>query len=81
MVLGVSLLVSIVEGGVPNGGYIGEVLTISVFGFPPSALPPMILVGTVTDPTSTLVNATGDPASAMLISRLTVGKDWMEETV
>ncbi len=81
MVLGVSLLVSIVEGGVPNGGYIGEVLTISVFGFPPSALPPMILVGTVTDPTSTLVNATGDPASAMLISRLTIGKDWMEETV
>jgi Na+/H+-dicarboxylate symporter len=79
MVLGVSLLVSIVEGGVPNGGYIGEVLTISVFGFPPSALPPMILVGTVTDPTSTLVNATGDPASAMLISRLTLGKDWMEE--
>ena len=69
LVLGVALLVSIVEGGIPNGGYIGEVLTISVFGFPASALPALILVGTVTDPISTLVNATGDTVSAMLIAR------------
>lgn len=78
LVLGVSLLVSIVEGGIPNGGYIGEILTVSVFGFPPSALPPLILVGTVTDPISTLVNATGDAVSAMLITRFTKGRAWVE---
>jgi Na+/H+-dicarboxylate symporter len=78
LVLGISLLVSIVEGGIPNGGYIGEILTVSVFGFPPSALPPLILVGTITDPISTLVNATGDAVSAMLITRFTKGRKWVE---
>jgi hypothetical protein len=33
--LGMTVLVSIVEGGIPNGGYIGELLFISAYGFPP----------------------------------------------
>jgi Na+/H+-dicarboxylate symporter len=78
-VLGLSLLVSVVEGGIPNGGYIGEVLTISVFGLPPEALPPMIFIGTVTDAISTLVNATGDTVSAMLITRLVKGRHWVDQ--
>ena len=78
LVIGVSLLISVVEGGIPNGGYIGEILTVSVFGFSPAVIPPLILVGTVTDTISTLVNATGDTVSAMLIARLVQGKQWME---
>jgi Na+/H+-dicarboxylate symporter len=67
--LGITVLVSIVEGGIPNGGYIGELLFISAYGFPPEALPPAIIIGTLIDPIATLLNATGDTAAAMVINR------------
>ncbi|MES2266754.1 MAG: dicarboxylate/amino acid:cation symporter [Bacteroidota bacterium] len=67
--LGMTVLVSIVEGGIPNGGYIGELLFISAYGFPPEALPPAIIIGTLIDPIATLLNATGDTAAAMVINR------------
>ncbi|MDB5109146.1 MAG: sodium:proton antiporter [Mucilaginibacter sp.] len=69
LALGMTILVSIVEGGIPNGGYIGELLFISVYGFPPEALPPAIIIGTLIDPVATLLNATGDTVAAMLVSR------------
>lgn len=70
LALGMTVLVSIVEGGIPNGGYVGELLFISVYGFPPEALPPAIIIGTLIDPVATLLNATGDTVAAMLIDRL-----------
>jgi Na+/H+-dicarboxylate symporter len=69
LALGMTVLVSIVEGGIPNGGYIGELLFISVYGFPPEALPPAIIIGTLIDPVATLLNATGDTVAAMMITR------------
>jgi Na+/H+-dicarboxylate symporter len=72
--LGMTVLVSIVEGGIPNGGYIGELLFISAYGFPPEALPPAIIIGTLIDPVATLLNATGDTAAAMVINRFVGGK-------
>ena len=78
LALGMTVLVSIVEGGIPNGGYVGELLFISVYGFPPEALPPAIIMGTLIDPVATLLNATGDTVAAMLISRFTEGKNWMK---
>ncbi|HEY0244802.1 MAG TPA: dicarboxylate/amino acid:cation symporter [Mucilaginibacter sp.] len=72
--LGMTVLVSIVEGGIPNGGYVGELLFISVYGLPPEALPPAIVVGTLIDPVATLLNATGDTVAAMLINRFINGK-------
>ncbi|MCQ6961616.1 dicarboxylate/amino acid:cation symporter [Mucilaginibacter aquariorum] len=69
LALGMTVLVSIVEGGIPNGGYIGELLFISAYGFPPEALPPAIIIGTLIDPVATLLNATGDTAAAMVINR------------
>lgn len=69
LALGMTILVSIVEGGIPNGGYIGELLFISAFSFPPEALPPAIIIGTLIDPVATLLNATGDTAAAMVINR------------
>ncbi|MES2457376.1 MAG: dicarboxylate/amino acid:cation symporter [Bacteroidota bacterium] len=74
LALGITILVSVVEGGIPNGGYIGEMLFISAYGFPPEALPPAIIIGTLIDPVATLLNATGDTAAAMVISRFTNGK-------
>jgi Na+/H+-dicarboxylate symporter len=79
LALGMTVLVSIVEGGIPNGGYVGELLFISAYGFPPEALPPAIIIGTFIDPVATLLNATGDTVAAMLISRFSEGKGWMEK--
>ncbi len=79
LALGMTVLVSIVEGGIPNGGYVGELLFISAYGFPPEALPPAMIIGTLVDPMATLLNATGDTVAGMLISRFTEGKNWMQE--
>ncbi|MFD0766855.1 dicarboxylate/amino acid:cation symporter [Mucilaginibacter lutimaris] len=75
LALGMTVLVSIVEGGIPNGGYIGELLFISAYGFPPEALPPAIIIGTLIDPVATLLNATGDTAAAMVINRFAGAKE------
>lgn len=77
--LGMTVLVSIVEGGIPNGGYIGELLFISAYGFPPEALPPAMIIGTLVDPMATLLNTTGDTVAAMLITRFTEGRGWLKE--
>ncbi|MEJ5961984.1 dicarboxylate/amino acid:cation symporter [Pedobacter immunditicola] len=81
LALGMTILVSIVEGGIPNGGYVGELLFISAYGFPPEALPPAMIIGTLVDPMATLLNATGDNVSAMLVSRFTEGKNWLKAAV
>lgn len=75
--LGMTVLVSIVEGGIPNGGYVGELLFISAYGFPPEALPPAMIIGTLVDPMATLLNSTGDTVAAMLVARFTEGRKWM----
>jgi Na+/H+-dicarboxylate symporter len=31
--LGITIIVSVVEGGIPNGGYIREILAITIYGF------------------------------------------------
>ncbi|MGY3054472.1 Na+/H+-dicarboxylate symporter [Pedobacter sp. UYEF25] len=77
LALVITVLVSIVEGGIPNGGYIGELLMISAYHLPPEALPPAMIIGTLVDPMATLLNATGDNIAAMLIARFTEGKDWL----
>ncbi|GAA4304916.1 dicarboxylate/amino acid:cation symporter [Compostibacter hankyongensis] len=74
LALGITVIVSIVEGGIPNGGYIGELLVISVYGFPPAALPAVMIVGTLVDPLATLLNATGDTVAGMMIARIGAGK-------
>lgn len=74
--LGITVIVSIVEGGIPNGGYIGELLVISIYGFPPEALPAVMIIGTLVDPLATLLNATGDTVSGMMVARFSEGKNW-----
>ena len=76
--LGITIIVSVVEGGIPNGGYIGEILAITIYGFPmEQALPAAMIVGTLVDPIATLLNANGDVVSAILITRITEGKKWL----
>jgi Na+/H+-dicarboxylate symporter len=79
LALGISVVVSVVEGGIPNGGYIGEMLVLSVYAFPPEALPAVMIIGTLVDPIATLLNATGDTVSAMMVTRLVEGKKWLHK--
>jgi Na+/H+-dicarboxylate symporter len=80
--LGITVIVSVVEGGIPNGGYIGEILAITVYGFPmEQALPAAMIVGTLVDPMATLLNANGDIVSAMIITRISEGKKWLSATL
>jgi Na+/H+-dicarboxylate symporter len=80
--LGITVIVSVVEGGIPNGGYIGEILAITIYGFPmEQALPAAMIVGTLVDPMATLLNANGDVVAAMLITRVSEGKKWLSEAL
>lgn len=77
-----AILLSIVGGvvmsGVPGGGLIGEMLIVTMYGFPPEAFPIIATIGYLVDPPATMINATGDTVAAMLVTRLVEGKDWMK---
>ncbi|WP_163408885.1 dicarboxylate/amino acid:cation symporter [Flavobacterium ajazii] len=77
LALGITVVVSIVEGGIPNGGYIGEILAITVYGFPmEQALPVAMILGTLVDPIATLLNANGDVICSMMVSRFSEKTKW-----
>lgn len=76
-VIGSALLSGIVMGGIPGGGFTGELMIMTLFGFPPEALPLMSMIGTLVDPPATMVNSTGDTVSGMMTARVLNGKNWM----
>lgn len=77
LALGITVIVSIVEGGIPNGGYIGEVLAITVYGLPmEQALPVAMILGTLVDPIATLLNANGDVICSMMVARFSEKTKW-----
>ena len=72
----VAVLSGVVLSGIPGGGLGGEMRIVSLYGFPPEAFPIIATIGFLVDPAATMVNATGDTCSALIISRLVEGKDW-----
>ena len=68
----VAVLSGVVLSGIPGGGLVG----VSLYGFPPEAFPIIATIGFLVDPAATMVNATGDTCSSLIISRLVEGKDW-----
>ena len=70
LALGITVFVSIVAGGIPNGGYIGELLMISVYNLPTEAIPAVIIIETLVDPLATVLNATGDIIASMFVTKL-----------
>jgi len=76
--IGVALLSGTVMAGIPGGGFIGEVLIVTLYGFPLEALPLISMIGTLVDPPATMVNAIGDNVASMMVARLINGKKWME---
>jgi len=74
---GVALLSGAVMSGIPGGGFAGEVLIVTLYGFPPEALPIISMIGTLVDPPATMVNAAGDSAAGMMVARILGGRGWM----
>lgn len=78
--VGITLLVSMVAGGIPNGGFIGEMLMISIYGIPNEAVPAIMIIGALVDPLATILNATGDTVAAMLVAKFSGEKFFSNET-
>lgn len=78
-ILAVAFLVGAVMGAIPGGGMIGEMLIISVYGFPPETLPIIAVISTIIDAPATLLNSTGNTVCAMLVTRLVEGKNWLSK--
>ena len=47
--VGVALLCGLVMSGIPGGGFLGEALIVSLYGFGPEALPIISMLGTLVD--------------------------------
>lgn len=74
----VSVLSAFVLSGAPGGGLVGEMLIVSLFGFPPEAFPIIATIGFLVDPGSTMLNASGDAIASMMVARLVEGKSWIK---
>ncbi|MBL4935452.1 dicarboxylate/amino acid:cation symporter [Clostridium sp. YIM B02515] len=76
-----SYLVGAVMGAIPGGGMIGEMLILSVYGFPPEVLPIIAVISTIIDAPATLLNSTGNTVCAMMVTRIVEGKNWLVNKV
>ena len=65
----VALLVGTVMGAIPSGGLLGEMLILSVYGFPPEALLLIATISIIIDPVATMLNVTGNTISSLLVAR------------
>lgn len=76
-----ALLVAILSGvvmcGIPGGGLIGEMLIVSLYGFPPEAFAIIVTIGWLIDPAATVLAVIGDTTCAMMIARIMEGKNWL----
>ena len=73
--VGVALLCGVVMSGIPGGGFLGEMLIVTLYGFGPEALPIVAVLGTLVDPPATMINASGDTVAAMLVTRFLKAKE------
>lgn len=75
----IAILSGVVLSGVPGGGLVGEMLIVSLMGFPPEAFPLIATIGFLVDPPATCLNVCGDTVAAMMVTRIIDGKDWMKK--
>ncbi len=68
-----AILIAVVSGvvmsGIPGGGLIGEMLIVSLYGFPASAFAMIATIGWIVDAPATMMNVCGDIPSTMLIDK------------
>ena len=75
------MLVGTVMGAIPSGGMLGELLILTAYGLPPSALIIISTISIIIDPIATLLNITGNSVSSMMIARLVEGQEWIKTRV
>ena len=75
----ISVLSGVVMSGIPSGGLIGEMLIASMYSFPAGAFLIISTIGIIVDAPATALNVMGNPTSAMLVSRLVEGKNWLKK--
>lgn len=74
----IAVLSAVVMSGIPGGGLIGEILIVSLYGFPLEAFPIIATIGWLIDPPATALNVCGNVSSSMLVTRLIEGKTWIK---
>lgn len=77
----ISVLSGVVMSGIPGGGLIGEMLIVSMYGFPTEAFPIIATIGWIVDPPATTLNVVGDVTSSMLVTRIIEGKNWIKNKI
>ena len=69
----IAILISVLSGvlmsGIPGGGLIGEMLIVSLYGFPLEAFAIIATIGWIVDPPATCLNVVGDISNSMLIEK------------
>lgn len=79
-VLGIALLATLLVTAVPiGGGTISEMLILTMMNYNVAALPILTIVATIIDAPATLLNVVGDSASAMMVTRIVEGKEWINK--
>lgn len=79
--LAIAVLGGVAMSGIPGGGLISEMMIVNMFGFPAEAFPIIATIGFLVDPPCTCVNAAGDTVAAMIVTRVTEGKDWLKKRI
>lgn len=79
MAVMIAVLGGVVMSGVPGGGLIGEMLIVTIYGFPPEAFPIIATIGFLVDPPATMINSSGDAVASMMVTRMVEGKNWLEK--
>jgi Na+/H+-dicarboxylate symporter len=77
--VGIAILSGTVIAGIPSGGVIGEILIISLYGFPLEAFPVITMIGALINPPATMINSVGDNVASMMAARVINGRNWMEQ--
>lgn len=65
----IAIASSVVMSGIPGGGLIGEMLIVSLYGFPAGAFTMIATIGWLVDAPATMLNVCGDISSTMLIDK------------
>ncbi len=74
-----ALVVTLLVTAVPiGGGTISEMMILTMMGYPVGALPILTIIATIIDPPATVLNVIGDTSGAMLVARMTDGKNWLK---
>jgi Na+/H+-dicarboxylate symporter len=78
-IIAIAFLSGTVMGAIPNGGLIGEMLILNIYGFSPSYLPIVAVISTISDAPATLLNAVSNTVCTMLTSRFVEGRNWVNK--